>query len=122
MDTTMNDTQSNGLGKKEMKKQLADKIAAAIPELKAALGDKKFDHRIKKAVKFITEGLHKKETAGTVKKLAAEAGQTEESALPKKRGPKKGSTRKVSAKKASPKAAKVTTKKAKAAKKASVKK
>ena len=59
----MNDTQ----GKKEMRKELADKISAAIPEMQIKLGDKKFQHRIKKAVKLITEGLHKKEAAKAVK-------------------------------------------------------
>ena len=60
-------------GKKEMKKELADKIAAAIPELKILLGEKKFEHRIKKAVKLITEGLHKQEAKKVVKKVKAKA-------------------------------------------------
>ncbi len=71
MDTANKPEQNNVPGKKEMRKQLADKIIAAIPELKTTLGEKKFHHRIKKAVKLITEGLHKKETANVVKKAKA---------------------------------------------------
>ena len=48
MDTTNTPEQTNAPGKKELRKQLADKIAAAIPELKTTLGEKKFDSRIKK--------------------------------------------------------------------------
>ena len=82
----MPDQKQNGaLGKKELRKQLADKIEAAIPELKITLGEKKFHHRIKKAVKHIIEGLHKKEAANVVKKAKAVA----KTASPKKASVKK---------------------------------
>ncbi|MDQ2753263.1 MAG: hypothetical protein M3R72_09610 [Bacteroidota bacterium] len=77
---------ANGtLGKKEFRKQLADKIEAAISELKTTLGEKKFQHRIKKAVKHITEGLHKKEKVKVVKKAKVVA----KKAAPKKAVAKK---------------------------------
>lgn len=79
-------------GKKELKKQLADKLAAAIPELKLTLGEKKFEHRIKKAVKLITEGLHKKEAKKVVKKAAPKAKTT----VPKKAVAKKAKASKKS--------------------------
>lgn len=71
METVSNAAQNNISGKKEMRKQLADKISAAIPEMQTTLGDKKFQHRIKKAVKLITEGLHKKEAEKAIKKTKA---------------------------------------------------
>ena len=71
MDNTKTPEQITAPSKKEVRKQLADKIAAAIPELKSTLGEKKFESRIKKAVKHITEGMHKKETAKIAKKVKA---------------------------------------------------
>lgn len=84
--TVPNQNQSSTVGKKELRKQLTDKIEAAIPELKTTLGEKKFHNRIKKAVKHITEGLHKKEATKTIKKVKAIA--------------KKAAVKKVAAKKA----------------------
>lgn len=84
MDNASQPAKSNTPGKKEMRKQLADKISAAIPELQSALGDKKFHHRIKKAVKLITEGMHKKEAAGTVKKAKSVTAKAPKKAAPKK--------------------------------------
>ncbi len=92
MDTeNMPNQKSNAMpGKKEFRKKLADKIEAAIPELKTTLGDKKFHNRIKKAVKHITEGMHKKETVKVAKKAKAVA---------KKTSPKKAAAKKVLVKK-----------------------
>lgn len=81
-----NQNENGMLGKKELRKQLFDKIEAAIPELKTTLGEKKFHHRIKKAVKHITEGLHKKEAVKVVKKAKAVA---------KKASPKKAVAKKA---------------------------
>ena len=47
--------------KKELKKEIAEKMEAALPEIKTKLGDKKFQQRIKKAAKVITHGLHNKD-------------------------------------------------------------
>ena len=71
-------------GKKEMRKEMADKISAAIPEMQIILGDKKFEHRIKKAVKLIVEGLHKKEAAKAVKKIKPVKAKAPKKAVAKK--------------------------------------
>lgn len=44
--------------KKQLKKDMAGKIASALPEIRVKLGKKKFDRRIKKATKLLTEGIH----------------------------------------------------------------
>jgi hypothetical protein len=49
--------------KKEFKKELANKIESALPELKTKLGDKEFQHRIKKATKILSQGLHSKDVS-----------------------------------------------------------
>ena len=47
--------------KKEFKKELAGKIESALTELKNTLGEKEFQHRVKKATKVLVQGLHNKE-------------------------------------------------------------
>lgn len=47
--------------KKEYKKKLAKKIEGALTELKDILGEKEFEHRIKKATKVLVQGLHAKD-------------------------------------------------------------
>lgn len=57
--------------KKELKKELAGKMESALPEIKATLGEKKFQRRIKKAAKMLVQGLHNKdlsENNGTANK------------------------------------------------------
>jgi len=49
--------------KKEFKKELANKIESALPELKIELGDKEFQHRIKKVTKILSHGLHDKDVS-----------------------------------------------------------
>ena len=93
MDNVKTPEQNQPAGKKEIRKQLADKIAMAIFELKTTLGEKKFQHRIKKAVKLITEGLHKKETAKIVKK----AKSIKKAASPKKAMSKKAAKKAATA-------------------------
>ena len=53
---------STPINKKEIRKQLSDKLEIALLELKELLGDKKFHNRIKKAVKVLTAGLEEKNT------------------------------------------------------------
>ena len=89
MDNTKKPEQ-NTSGKKELRKQVADKIEAALPELKTTLGEKKFQHRIKKAVKHIMEGMHKKEKVTAAKKVKAA-----KKAVVKKTAPKKVATKKA---------------------------
>ncbi|MEP6467287.1 MAG: hypothetical protein ABJB05_13340 [Parafilimonas sp.] len=47
--------------KKEFKKELAGKMESALPEVKKKLGEKKFEHRVKKAAKILVHGLHDKD-------------------------------------------------------------
>lgn len=70
--------------KKEMKKAVTDKLQTALPEMKMTLGEKKFDRRLKKAIKMLLHGIHSDEVlkkaskkahankAASTKKLAAE--------------------------------------------------
>jgi hypothetical protein len=53
---------STPINKKEIRKQLSDKLEIVLLELKDILGDKKFHNRIKKAVKVLTAGLEEKNT------------------------------------------------------------
>ena len=42
---------------KEIKKDVQSKLEAALVSLKTLMGEKKFNNRIKKAAKRVTEGL-----------------------------------------------------------------
>ena len=44
--------------KKELKKELATKIEAALPEIEESLGKKKFNKRLKKATRLLVKGVH----------------------------------------------------------------
>ncbi len=44
--------------KKELKKELANKIEAALPEIEESLGKKKFNKRLKKATRLLVKGVH----------------------------------------------------------------
>src|SRR4051794_35421242 len=112
-----NAAQTNLPGKKELKKQLADKMETALPELREMIGEKKFLNRIKKAAKLLMEGLHKEEL--TKKKMQP----NKKAIAAKKTTTKKSAPKKAAAKKAASKAAKAATpKKTKAAKKSSTNK
>ena len=56
--------------KKEMKRAVADKLQVALPEMKTTLGDKKFSHRVKKAVKLLLHGIHSDDVLKEAKKKA----------------------------------------------------
>ena len=56
--------------KKEMKKAVADKLQVALPEMKTTLGEKKFNHRLKKAVKMLLHGIHSDDVLKKAKKKA----------------------------------------------------
>ena len=45
--------------KKELKKELAVKMESVLADFKNALGEKEFQHRIKKATKVLAHGLNK---------------------------------------------------------------
>lgn len=44
---------------KEIKKNMTSKLESSLAEWKDLLGEKKFNNRIKKAVKILTEGIEK---------------------------------------------------------------
>ncbi|MEP7373158.1 MAG: hypothetical protein ABI675_07170 [Chitinophagaceae bacterium] len=46
--------------KKEIRQQLISQLATSLPGLKEILGDKKFESRIKKAAKLLSEGIKQK--------------------------------------------------------------
>ena len=46
--------------KKEIYQQLIAQLATSLPGLKEILGDKKFESRIKKAAKLLSEGIKEK--------------------------------------------------------------
>jgi len=72
--------------KKEMKKAVKEKLQTALPEMKSTLGEKKFDHRLKKAIKLLLHGIH---TDDVLKKAKQKADAN-----------RAASTKKLSAKKA----------------------
>jgi hypothetical protein len=44
--------------KKELKKELAQKIETALPEIEESLGKKKFNKRLKKVTRLLVKGVH----------------------------------------------------------------
>lgn len=52
---------------KEIKKDIHHKLEASLVELKALIGEKKFNNRIKKAAKLLAEGLGKDAKTEAVK-------------------------------------------------------
>lgn len=56
--------------KKEMKRDVADKLQIALPEMKSTLGEKKFSHRLKKAVKMLLHGIHSDDVLKKAQKKA----------------------------------------------------
>src|SRR3954463_946320 len=56
--------------KKEMKRAVADKLQIALPEMRSTLGEKKFSHRLKKAVKMLLHGIHSDDVLNKAKKKA----------------------------------------------------
>jgi hypothetical protein len=56
--------------KKEMKRSVADKLQVALPEMESTLGEKRFRHRLKKAVKMLLHGIHNDDVLKKAKKKA----------------------------------------------------
>jgi hypothetical protein len=102
-------------GKKELKKQLADKMENALPELRDMLGEKKFMNRLKKAARLLMEGLHKDEISKKKKEPVKKAA-TKKVATKKTTGAK-ATAKPTAAKKAATKTSKAAAKKAKTANK-----
>lgn len=79
--------------KKELRKELAAKIKIAVTNLKSVLGEKEFEHRVKKAAKILVQGLD-------IKELTAKNNTPVKIASPKVAAPKIKTAKKVKAKKA----------------------
>lgn len=100
---------SISINKKEIRKQISDKLETALMELKEMLGEKKFHNRIKKAVKTLTAGLEEKNTE------EADAAKAPKAVAPKKAA---AANKKAPVKKAGVAKKEVAAKKAPVAKKA----
>lgn len=50
-----------------MLKEMVDQLTIALPALKEVIGDKKFEKRIKKAAKLLTEGIKNSSTEKELK-------------------------------------------------------
>jgi hypothetical protein len=68
---------------KEIKKDITNKLEAALVPLKSQLGEKKFNNRIKKAAKLLAEGLGKEEKFETPKEILAKAAPAKKTVAPK---------------------------------------
>lgn len=84
--------------KKEARKQISLLLANALPQLKQALGEKKFEHRLKKAVKILSEGFTATGSPET-KSTSAPVPAKKEAAPVKKAAAKKSAAKKSPAKK-----------------------
>jgi hypothetical protein len=68
---------------KEIKKQIQSQLEAALVGLKGQLGEKKFNNRIKKAAKLLSEGLGKEEKTVAPKVAITKAAPAKKTAAPK---------------------------------------
>lgn len=68
---------------KEIKKDVQSKLEAALVSLKTLLGEKKFNNRIKKAAKLVTEGVGKEEKPEAPKVVVAKAAPSKKTVAPK---------------------------------------
>ncbi len=92
---------STPINKKEIRKQLSDKLEITLLELKDLLGDKKFHNRIKKAVKVLTAGLEEKNPEEEVAAASKPKAVAPKKAVTNKKAPVKKAT--VAKKVAAPK-------------------
>jgi hypothetical protein len=68
---------------KEIKKDVQSKLEAALVSLKTLLGEKKFNNRIKKASKLLSEGLGKEEKPEAPKVIVAKEVPAKKTVAPK---------------------------------------
>jgi hypothetical protein len=68
--------------KKELKKELAQKIETALPEIEESLGKKKFNKRLKKVTRLLVKGVH---LNGADKKSKVEKKMQKKEAVVKKK-------------------------------------
>ncbi len=92
--------------KKEARKLISEKIEKALPELKTALGDKKFEHRLKKAVKILSEDFTAVPTSLPATNGTSPSAEPAKKSAPVKKAASKKSAKKANAKSAKPKAVK----------------
>lgn len=71
--------------KKEARKLISEKIEQALPELKTALGDKKFQHRLKKAVKILSEDFTAVSTSATSTNATPSSAEPAQKSVPVKK-------------------------------------
>lgn len=55
--------------KREFRKELSAKLETVLAELKGLINEEEFQHRLKKAVKILTQGLHGKDFLKEAKPL-----------------------------------------------------
>lgn len=94
---------------KEIKKDIHNKLEAALVEFKTLIGEKKFNNRIKKASKLLAEGLGKDEKPETAKEETSKAAPAKKE-LVTKMPAKKAAAKKSPVKKAVIPVAKKATK------------
>jgi len=98
---TKKNTIASAPSKKEYKKEVYTKLEIALQELKNTVGEKEFQHRLKKAAKVLVHGLHDEDFSAGNYDIA----KLEDAAPGKVKGAKKASPKKIkSLKKAKPKA------------------
>ncbi len=71
-DKKITDTKKES-AKDSMLKEVVDQLTIALPALKEKIGDKKFEKRVKKAAKLLTEGIKNTVSETEVKTKAAVA-------------------------------------------------
>lgn len=79
MSTSKNTGTKNAHSKKSTRKEIGQQLASALNNLKDALGEKKFERRIKKAARLLTAGIKTK----PVKKDKKVKGKTKTNKLKK---------------------------------------
>ena len=97
---TQKTSQPAAYSKKEYKKELAVKIETVLAELKNSLGEKEFQHRVKKATKVLTHGMHGKKSSenGNTVETKAKAAVPKKAKSLKKAGVKKAGRKKAAVK------------------------
>ena len=87
--------------KREYRKELVAKLEMVLDELKTFMTEEEFQHRLKKAAKILTQGLHGKDFSKNEKPVHANIKHASKDvkAIPKKAAaPKKVNTKKAAAK------------------------
>jgi len=97
--TTTVTPSKTSFSKKEVRHQIAEKLEAALADLKSALGEKKFKNRIKKASKLFSDHYAPAAPKKKAASPSAKPAKTAKSA-PAKKGAKKAAAAKTAPAKA----------------------